>query len=141
MHALRAFGFLILGLAFLSGCTSSGGKLIMAKGQLLNKQKPLKVASNMGVSVLFIPLVDESKHHDTYPADPLNEDAIFVVPGKNGKGIPPGKYRIAINFLMVGTPPPEIQRMNELFDRQTSGIVREVTSEELIVIDLSKPGG
>jgi hypothetical protein len=41
----------------------------------------------------------------------------------------------------VDEPPAEVETMNEMFSRKTSAIIREVTSEEPIILDLSKPEG
>ena len=127
-------------LAFLCGC-SSGPRLVEANGQLLYKQQPLSVAPNAGISIWFIRL-DAGAAPATFAAAPLNrDDATFTVPGRDGRGIPVGKYRIAIRQMMLGDVPADVEQMNDLFSRQSSGIERDVTGSEPIILDLSKPGG
>ena len=50
-----------------------------------------------------------------------------------------GKYRIAVR--QIGDLSDEAERINEMFTRKNSPIIREVTSEEPIILDLSKPEG
>ena len=127
-------------LVVIGGC-SSGPKLIKANGQLLFNQQPLKVSPQAGISVIFLSL-EADQAVRTFPADPLNtEDATFVVPGKNRSGIPIGKYRIVIQQKMEDDLPENVSRMNEMFSRHASAIIREVTNDDPIILDLSKPEG
>ena len=57
--------------------------------------------------------------------------------GRRAGGLPPGKYRIAVRQW---DPYPDTDKLGGKFDAQNSPIVREITGEEDIVIDLSKPG-
>ena len=82
-------------------------------------------------AVAFI-AVDAGDNPAIFTADPASfnrEDATFLVSGKEGRGIPAGKYRIAVGQKMVGEPPAEVETMNEMFSRKNSTIIREVTSE------------
>lgn len=134
---------LILGAAalvvFICGCSGQG--LVRVKGQLLYNEKPLEVSEKAGISIMFIKLEAGDKPA-MYPAAPLDrDDATFTVPGPTGRGIPPGKYRIAITQRMADDLPPEVEKMNEMFSRGNSAIEREVTNSDPIILDLSKPGG
>jgi hypothetical protein len=125
-----------------AGC-SSGPRLVTVKGQLLYNKKPLPVSEKMGVSVTFI-AVDAGENPAMFSADPAafnHEDSTFVITGREGRGIPVGKYRIAISQKMVDEPPAEVETMNEMFSRRKSAIIREVTSAEPIILELSKPEG
>ncbi len=137
---LRLFFGAPLLLLLMCGC-SSGPRLVKANGQLLFKDAPLVVDEKAGINIWFIRL-DPDDAPATYPASPLNrEDATFSIPGAKGNGIPVGKYRIAIRQRMADDLPANIEKMNEMFSRESSQIVREVTNAEPIVLDLSKPEG
>lgn len=131
-------GPVLAGLA--CGCSSSA-KVVLAKGQLVSKGQPYRGNPKGSVTIVFTPETDGGENFSTYPATFQRDDATFTVPGTDGRGIPEGKYRIAINQLAIPMP-AEITRMNEQFSTQKTGIVREVKSaDETIVIDLGKPGG
>ena len=123
-------------LVLIAGC-SSGPKLVKANGQLLYNSKPLSVDPNTKISVFFVSMGEEAA---TFTADPFDRDeSTFIVSGRTGQGIPVGKYRIAVR--QIGDLSDEAERINEMFTRKNSPIIREVTSEEPIILDLSKPEG
>jgi hypothetical protein len=136
-----SLSFLTLLVLLTSGC-SSGPRLVRVKGQLLYNQKPLPVSAKAGVTITFTAM-DAGDNPPFFTAEqPFNrEESTFVVSGPNGRGIPVGKYRIAVSQKMAGQLPPDVETMNETFSRKSSPIVREVTGEEPITIDLSKPEG
>jgi hypothetical protein len=124
-----------------TGCTS-GPKMTLVKGKLLYKGSPLKVDPKAGVQISFIPIVERGEAYSTYPASPpKREDMSFEVRGPQGKGIPPGKYRVAVNLLSAKDP--LVDEINEGFSKQNTNVVREVRGEEgpVMLIDLSKPEG
>jgi hypothetical protein len=127
-------------LALLPGCGQEQPK-VRARGQLLDKGQPLKVSPKTGVTIGFFPTVkEEGKRADSYTADFNREDSTFVVPGVDGRGIPPGKYRITIMQMSLEAT-PAMNALNEAFGPEKSPIVRDVQNEEPIRIDLSKPEG
>lgn len=139
MSALRS---LLWGATLLlvgAGC-DTGPKLVIPKVQLTYKQQPLKVDPKAGVTLV---LVAEGEKANSYPADWLNRDQVtFTIPGREGKGIPLGKYRVTLNQMTPGVPSADIQAMNELYTKDKTPIVCEVKDDpQPIVIDLSKPGG
>jgi hypothetical protein len=125
---------LILG----AGC-SSGPPPIPVKGKLLLKDVPFKVDQKVGVTVVFIPV--QAGDFDTYPANYEREDGSFTIPGKDGRGIPAGKYKVSISQMSMQKT-PEMQKLNDMLSPQKTTIIREVTKDSPeITIDLSKPGG
>lgn len=88
----------------------------------------------------------------SYPARYIPEDGTFDVPGPDGQGIPPGKYRVAISQKMKRDSLPSPRQPRGIpFDRDTdfleakfgpamSPILRELTSSGELVIDLNSPG-
>jgi hypothetical protein len=139
---LRCLFSVVALLAILASGCSSGARLVRVKGQLMYNQKPLPVSPKTGITVWFT-AVDAGDNPPFFTAEqPFNrEDSTFVVAGHDGRGIPIGKYRIAVSQKMAGQLPPDVETMNETFSRKSSPIIREVTSEEPIILDLSKPEG
>jgi hypothetical protein len=128
-----------LGLLLLLACgCSSGPKLIKPTGELLYNQKPLRLSEDASVTMRFT-LLDETPPR-SFAATVNRDDSTFVVPGNDGNGIPPGKYRISVNQKMIDLT-PEAEQINEMFSRNKTQIEREVTNEEPIILDLSKPTG
>lgn len=129
-----------LALLTLNGC-SSGVRYVKAKGQLMQGGSPLKVDAKAGISVLFTSVPPEGEKVTAYPAAPLNrDDMTFDVPGKEGSGIPAGKYRISVEIKSLA-PTAEMARINQTFSRTATKIEREVKDQTPIVLDLSKPEG
>jgi hypothetical protein len=123
------------------GC-SSGPKLVKVKGQLKKGDQPFVVAKGAVFTMIFTP-VDTAEKLPSYSADPPNDDGTFIV-GDRGKGIPAGKYRISIMEKIPGAAkiPPDMQKINAMFDGEKSKIVRELKNdEETVNIDVTKPEG
>lgn len=121
------------GLIFASGC-GGGPPLQRAKGQILANGKSYSVGPREQLQVVFFP--DVELPASTYPAE-VKSDGSFETVGMNGKGIPPGKYRISISSPYGGgsiSIPPEL-------GSATSPIVREIVmgQETLEPIDIAKP--
>jgi hypothetical protein len=125
-------------LAVLTGLAASGcgsGGAIRVKGTVTNNGQPLSVSDKGMVQVIFIP-DDPEKAGDTYPAN-VNPDGTFEVPGKEGKGIPPGKYRVAVRQL---DPYPTKDKLKDKFSPEKTPIVRDVASRE-VNIDIANVSG
>ena len=90
--------------------------------------------------LVFIPIVEAGVQFDSYPTRIKAEDSSFVLEGKGGQGIPPGKYRVEIQ-QMANPGTAAIPDMNERFGKDTSKIIVEVTDGKTpLVIDLAKAG-
>lgn len=124
------------------GCGSGGGETVQAKGRVTDAGKPLEVQGrDVGIGVVRIEFyrIGEDGKQATEPETAVaDEDGYFDLPGRDGHGIPPGKYRIAVRQW---DPLPDVDRLGGRFDAQHSPIIREVTGREDIVIDVSKPEG
>ncbi len=128
-------------IASLPAC-STGSKLATAKvkGNLLFNGTPFVSKHNGSLTVKFIPIVEEGQPFDTFIADVNREDGSFVVVGRAEDGIPVGKYRISIDQMVMNMP-PEVEAMNRRFSPEVSRIIREITGNETIQIDLAKAEG
>jgi hypothetical protein len=139
---MRLFESYILLFTFclvLFGC-SSGPKPVKVTGTLLHSDKPYPVPKGGSVMLVFIPIVGAGVPFDSYPTRIKAEDSSFVLEGKAGQGIPPGKYRVEILQMAIpGTA--AIPDLNERFGKDNSKIIVEVTDAKTpLVIDLAKAG-
>jgi hypothetical protein len=134
----RTISLLIMPVALavlLAGC---GSGMLKTKGRLLKGGSPVIPAEDEVVRVAFVPMMEgQEKAKDYYMAEFNRTDGSFQVVGKDGKGLPPGKYRIAVEYMK--------QRRDMLggaFDHKSSPLVREVTaSTGELTLDLSNPKG
>lgn len=119
---------------------SSGPPPNKVSGKIVYNQQPLK--SYEGINVIFVPVVEAGKEHDNYVADVSREDGSFNVPGRDGKGIPAGKYKVAVNTqLMSPKAGFDTQKIGDMFTAEKTQISVEVAGETTLTIDLSKPTG
>src|SRR5579871_856476 len=79
-----------------SGC--SDGRL-KTKGRLLMKGQPFVLKEGESVNVVFVPIPPDGKPpRDHYWAVYNPEDGTFWAAGKDKQGLPPGKYRVAVEY-------------------------------------------
>jgi hypothetical protein len=136
---MRAAVLMLMGLTLcvvLSAC-SGGPRLVKVSGKLTNHDKPYQVVQGeMRPIITFVPM-DPKGAYDKPAAEFNTTDGTFIVPGRERRGVPEGKYRIAIQ-LNPPSPTAEIQRYNQLFTEQSSPIVRDITGPQELTIDLAK---
>ena len=146
-------------LAFLSsGCGRSND--IPVSGKLVKGGKPYTPPAGQRIVLTFYVMDAKDADGTPLPADQAfvtsfdQTTGTFQVPGANGSGIPPGKYRIGIfqGLTREGEKKaqseakprsrnsPAIDRdtdfFKEMFGRTTSPIVRDVKPGEEVVVDL-----
>jgi hypothetical protein len=130
----------LIALLFLMGCDHSNQGTVPLQGKILNGGAPLAVRGReMGLGYVELQCYriadDGSVSRD--PADAaVEENGDFTVRGRDGHGVPPGRYKITVRQL---DPAPDNDRLNGRFNLQNTPIVREVNGDE-IVIDLAQPG-
>jgi hypothetical protein len=117
----------------LVGC--GDGKL-RTKGQIVKDGAPYTVDEMDVLRITFVPIPEAGeKFMDAYLATFNNSDGTFVAFGKDGKGVPPGKYRIAVERLRN-----KKDLLRGAFDTEKSPFIREVkTASDTLVLDLAKP--
>jgi hypothetical protein len=117
-----------------SGCGPAQYKV---KGKIVRDGVPAMPEKKTYYQVSFYPFGPDGKLlQDVYPANRGKEFNSFSVPGKTGKGIPPGKYRIGIRMTNdLG----DKDNLQGAFGRDNSPIIREVNGSEEMIIDLAKP--
>jgi hypothetical protein len=98
VRILRGFLAAALCLALASGC-GRGGRLNTA-GRIVKGGAPYTVPQEEYVRVTFFPVTSDGKPpQNTYIATYNGADGTFRAVGPDGKGIPAGKYRIALEHL------------------------------------------
>ena len=145
---------IVLVLVLLPGCGGSG-HYVWVTGKLLQGGAPYKAPEGQSASLTFVAIETQDasgrtiKNTDQYQAD-LEDDGSYKVPGPEGKGIPPGKYRIAVTqkmlreaFEALKNKPKKMVRDDDLlkdqFGPMKSPIVREIKGPIDLVIDMDKP--
>ena len=91
--------FVVLVTAFLvAGCGRSG--YVKAKGRLVKGGEPFLPPDDEIVHVAFFPAGnDSSDSKGSFEASFDRKDGTFQVLGKDGNGLPPGKYRVVLQVL------------------------------------------
>ena len=144
-HSFRLPNLLVLAvsLALAAGCSSSKDKTAEGKtkpkGRILENGLPVKVDTTRlppgdpGLQVTFIKIggVDAGEETDAQITDAAT--GTFELFGADGKGIPPGKYRVAVTIAPVGSA----DALKGKFNREKSKIEVEVKEDEDLVIDLA----
>ena len=139
-HAVFSFFVLLLATA---GCGEKNGPAegrTMPKGRILENGLPVKVdTTNLppgdpGLQVTFIKLggVDAGEEAEAQIIDAA--EGSFELIGADGKGITPGKYRVAVTMAPYGSP----DLLKGKYSRENSKIEVEVKEGEDLVIDLAK---
>jgi hypothetical protein len=146
-------------LTLLAGCGGSSNEA-WVKGKLLKGGAPYTPPQGHLVSVTFVGIEIEDpsgkvvKTPEPFDAQYQDETGTFTVPGREGYGIPRGKYRIAVTQKMLreafeaekpkakpGQKPitRETDFLDDKFGPTTSPIVREIKGATDLVVDLDKP--
>lgn len=130
MRRLFVFAFAMI---CLCGC---GPKMLKTKGRVLKDGAPFLPGEGEFLRVTFVPLFEGGKlADDFYVAQVNSKDATFQVVGKDLRGMPPGKYRVAIEL--------DRRRSDQLhgqFGPEASPFIYDVDSgSPEIVVDLAKP--
>jgi len=112
----------------------------------------------LGITFVVVEVNDKAikgvQQGDQFRADYDPTGGTFSVPGPEGKGIPAGKYRVALiqklsreafnaanPKLGRGTPDREADMLNDKYGVATSPIVVDLTKSTDLKIDLDRPTG
>ena len=155
-HFLLAF--LIAPLAASPGC--GGDNTVWITGKLLKGGTRYEVPKDQLVTVTFIALeVQDSsgktvKSGEPYLAELDPDSGTFAVPGPERRGIPPGKYRVAITQRLTreafdAAKPKstkkrrtrETDTLGDQYSLENSPITIEVTRSDDVTIDMDSPKG
>jgi hypothetical protein len=117
-----------------AGC--GGDRKLQTRGRVMKGGQPLLPKEEESVRVTFVPILPDGKPpSDHYFAEFNPADGTFQSAGKDKKGMPPGKYRVAVEYK---------QKKRDVFggkyDENRSPFVFDVDSQTPeIVIDLDHP--
>jgi hypothetical protein len=79
------------------GC---GSGFIKAKGRVLKDGSPYHTPEGAGLRIFFVPMGEiTGTQYDSFAAVYDSRNGSFVVVGKDGRGLPPGKYRIGLQLM------------------------------------------
>ncbi len=120
--------------SMVSGC--GGGPLMMrTEGQLLKGGEPFIAEEGQRIQITFVPITKDGKPpKNMFYADVDQETGTFVPDGAQKKGMPPGKYRVAVALMKK-----KVDLFNGKFDEQQSPFVVDVDEDTTeIIIDLDK---
>jgi len=140
-----------------AGCGESSNG-VWVTGKVLKGGAPYVPPQGQVVYVTFVGLEIQDGSGKTIPSgEPFQAEvdqanATFSVPGAAGRGIPPGKYRVAVTQKMTREafdaanprrPKKGVDRETDMlahrFGLETSPIIREIKSSCNLTIDLEKP--
>lgn len=105
-----------LGLCSLTLAGCGGAKGVTPKGQVVQNGSPYKLAPGEEMTVSFTPTSGKGKN----TSDKVNEDGTFTITGIDGKGLPPGNYKILVNSTMTGDNVPADQQYKDRFENAFS---------------------
>ena len=148
---------MVMSLVCLAGCGS--GDNIWVTGVLQKGGEMYKPPEGRKIALYFCLMADGASAQPTGAiemADYDSRDGSFTVPGREGHGISPGKYRIAIvetfrretvDSLKKATKSKSGQSridkeknlLEESFGETTSPFVRELKTSTNLTLDMSKP--
>lgn len=130
-------GVLMVGaMITVGGC--GGERLVMARGQVVKNGEPLIPEEGQALMVGFIPISEDGKPATNwYAAEVDQETATFTTAGALKKGMPPGKYRVAVELQKL---PGKKDLFKEKFNGADSPFVVEVDDASIpIVLDVENP--
>jgi hypothetical protein len=96
---------------FLGGC--SGSSRIKARGRIVQGGVPYHTEEGQGLRIFFVPLKASELTYESYAAIPDKGGSTFQVVGKDGKGLPPGKYRVNLQLM---------KNKEDLFNNRLMGV-------------------
>ena len=80
------------------GCGNSS--FIKAKGRIVKGGQPFLTEEGEGLRIFFDPLeLPPGHHYDSFAAIYDPDNGSFQVAGKDGQGLPPGKYRVGLQLM------------------------------------------
>jgi hypothetical protein len=124
---------LLLGLLAV-GC---GTNNIKAKGRVVKGGEPFRPGEGEALRIILAPFdAPTGTTYDSYAAEFNPEDGTFLVKGKDGKGLPPGKYRIGVELIKK-----KEDQFKGRFTGKSSPFTCEVTSAgSEVIVDLGQGG-
>jgi len=132
MISFRAGAAAVLCTVMLTGC---GDGMLHPKGRVVKGGAPVTLKDGEDLGIFFYPLNGDGKLGTTvYPAFFNAADSTFHVTGSDRRGMPPGKYRVAVELKLN-----KRDQFKGAYDMNHSPFVFDVDANtKEIVIDLDK---
>jgi hypothetical protein len=73
--------------------------MLKVKGRIVKAGQPYILKENQSMRIVFVPTEAGATKFDSYFAVFNRSDGTFKVIGKDGSGLPPGKYKVALEQL------------------------------------------
>jgi hypothetical protein len=96
MPTQRCLPLALLLVLLAAGCD---GSHIKAKGRIVKGGQPFLTQPGEGLRIMFSPVEATGTRYDSYAAAYHAGDGTFQVTGKDGAGLPPGKYRVSLELM------------------------------------------
>src|SRR5580765_4198019 len=98
MHRYLNCALLVVLALSAAGC--GGKKLLRTEGRLLKGGEPFIPEEGQNIQITFVPITKDGKPpKNHYYADVDQETGTFVPDGAQKMGMPPGKYRVAVELM------------------------------------------
>ena len=121
---------LLIGLLVL-GCGKSS--FIKAKGRIVKGGQPYLTQEGEGLRIFFSPLeAPTGQQYDSFAAIYEPDNGSFQVVGKDGQGLPPGKYRVGLQLMKS----KEDLLGGKLLGKKSPFVTEVISSQDDIVIEL-----
>jgi hypothetical protein len=114
--------------ALLLAATGCGGGATKAKGKVLLNGQPLNL-SDKGVLQVALYKADDKDGKDPYPTL-TKPDGTFEVAGKEGRGVPNGTYRVAVEIY---DPYPGTAKLGEKYSAKSTTLSCEVGKGDIVI--------
>jgi len=127
-------GLILAGVFALSGCGGNG--LLRTQGRLLKDGEEFVPGEGEYIKVTFVPLPPDKKPAlNYYFAEVDQESGTFTAAGAQLQGMPPGKYRVAVELIKDRN-----DQFGGRFDTDRSPFVFDIDKDtEELVLELDKP--
>jgi hypothetical protein len=117
-----------------AGC--NGPPMLKTEGRLVRGGEAVRPGPGELVHVIFVPATD-GRANDYFAAEFNAADGTFQAAGKDGRGMPPGKYRVWVEVLKN-----KKDLLKGAFDEEHTPFVYDVSAATgELVLDLAKPKG
>ena len=96
---MRSYLLIVLALFVGGAAAGCGPRMLKTKGKVVKGDQPFLPGKGEFVRVTFVPIFEDGKRvEDVYAAQVNQKKGTFIVYGKDGKGMPPGKYRVVVEL-------------------------------------------
>ena len=132
MFHLRRLSPCVVMVLLALGCGDSSH--LHARGRIVKGGQPYVMPDGQGMRIFFVPLDSpKGEHFDSYAAEYDPDNGNFEVKGKDGRGLPAGRYRVDLQLM---------EKKEDLLNGgllgKKSPFVCEVTGKDDLVIDLDQ---